>query len=139
MGLRKDDPKTLEKLSLFTKAASDILNNPIPENTPMYGKNAFATASGVHAAAIRKEAKGDSRILYFAFEPGIIGQKPVVDVGSFSGKANVLSKLEELGIDPVGKDKMVQDILKEAKQARGLLTETTIRGIVKRYMNGNHQ
>lgn len=137
MGLRHDDPKTLERLSLFTQAVADILDNPIPKNTPMYGDSAFATASGVHAAAINKEAASGLYTLYFAFPPEMVGQKPVVEIGPFSGKANVLAKLGELEIDPTGKDQMVQDILTEAKQGRGLLTEATIRGIVKRHMNGN--
>jgi isopropylmalate/homocitrate/citramalate synthase len=134
MGLRKDNWGILEKVKLFTKNVSDILGNSIPNNTPMYGDSAFATSSGVHAAAINKETKGDY-LIYFPFSPESIGQKPTVEIGPFSGKANVLAKLKELGINPTNRAKMVQDILEEAKQGRCLLTETTIRGIAERRLH----
>lgn len=134
-GFRKDDPTTIKHLNDFARFAAGLLNYPIPRNTPVYGENAYATASGVHAAATGKESGSGEYNLYFPFDPQTVGREPQVEIGPFSGKANVVFKLRKLGINPTSE--MVEAILKEAKNGRGLLADSTIVGIANRDPNGN--
>ena len=53
-------PADLAKLPAYCQAVSDATGVPIPTKYPVVGRDAFRTATGVHAAAIAKAArKGD--------------------------------------------------------------------------------
>lgn len=131
-GFREDDLTGLRK---FTQLVSNLLSYEIPPNMPVYGEGAFSTASGVHASAVDKEAMSDGiHRTYFPINPNLVGGKARVEVGPFSGSANVIFKLREMGIYP--DDDVVKKILMEARKGRNLLSDTTIRGIAGS-MNGN--
>ena len=126
----------LQRLQEFSRVASDVLHIAIPKNAPVIGESAFATSSGVHSAPLDKSEDEVSDI-YFPYHPGLVGRKPKVEVGRFSGAATVRYKLKSLGIQPI--DGMVDEILHEAKNERGFISETTIRNIAQRYLNNQHQ
>lgn len=128
-GFRQTD---LTKLKDFSRIASEILHFPIPRNAPVIGESAHATSSGVHSAPLDK-AEDKFSDIYFAYDPGIVGGEPKVEVGRFSGAATVRYKLKALSI-PFNEE-MVMEILDVAKKGRGFLSETTIRGIAQRHLN----
>src|SRR3989344_395755 len=131
-GYRNTD---LRELNHFSQVASELLNFPIPSNAPVIGKSSFATGSGVHAAALYKEATRNGSVgIYFPFPPGDVGASPDVKIGPFSGAHNVYMRLEKLGIEPT--EEVVQAILNEAKSQRKLLTDETIKGISQQFLNG---
>jgi len=125
----------LSGLVRFSQLASHILNFPIPSNAPIVGETAFATGSGVHASALKKESGINSATgIYFPFPPRTVGAEPKVRIGPFSGESNVVMVLNELGIeyDP----KVVEAVLREAKQQRGLLPNDYVERIAERILNG---
>lgn len=128
-GYRNDD---LSELQEFSKRASEILHFTVPRNAPVVGESAFATSSGVHSAPLDK-SNNDVSDIYFPYDPRIVGEKPKVEIGLFSGAATVRYKLKSLGIQST--KEMVEDILEEAKSGRGFISETTIRGIAQRHLN----
>ena len=75
---------------------------PIPDNYPVVGKDAFRTATGVHAAAVVKAwKKGDRDLMdavYSAIPASLVGREQEIDVGPMSGKSNVVFWLEQHGI-----------------------------------------
>lgn len=126
----------LSHLIEFSRMASDILNFPIPSNAPIAGSSAFSTGSGVHAAALKKEQNSNGVTgVYFPFPPGEVGATPRVRIGPFSGESNVVMVLNELGIEP--SDEVVKAILQEAKQKRGLISNTYVARIASGILNGN--
>ena len=63
----------IEPLRRYVDTASEATGVPIPPNYPVFGNDAFRTATGVHAAAIIKaKKKGDVRLadrIYWACRP----------------------------------------------------------------------
>ena len=127
-GFRNDT--NLSNVTHFANLISDVFHYPIPPNTPVYGANAFATASGIHASVVNREQLGDrEHRTYFPIPPSVVGGKPRVEVGPFSGASNVLFKLRELEIPET--QEIVAAVLEAAKKGRGLLSNSTIKGIAQ--------
>lgn len=113
----------------FTHLASDILN-VAHQNTheAIIGEQWPETGSGVHASTYGK--MGDVPI-YFPFDPREVGLEPKVRIGPMSGLANVRIFCESIGIQDVTEEK-AQEILDAAKSTWSLLSEQTVRQIMRR-------
>ena len=74
---------------------------PIPPNYPVVGRDAFRTATGVHAAAVIKAFRKNDHALvdavYSGVPAGMVGREQEVDVGPMSGRSNVIFWLEKRG------------------------------------------
>ena len=85
----------------------------------MFGRDAFRTGTGVHAAAVIKSyKKGDRQLadlVYSGVPAGQFGLEQVIEIGPMSGKSNVIYWLEKRGIEP--SDERVNRIYEYAKQA----------------------
>jgi len=118
----------LSKLGEYCKLASDAVGLPIPANYPVFGGDAFETATGVHAAAVIKAfKKGDHWLanrVYSGVPADLFGLEQVIAVGPMSGKSNVTWFLEKRGIQPT--EERVQKVLDLAKKTPRLLTEAEI-------------
>ena len=72
-------------------------------NYPIVGRDAFRTATGVHAAAVIKAfKKKDSALadtVYSGVPAGMVGREQIIEVGPMSGKSNVIYWLERRGIE----------------------------------------
>jgi 2-isopropylmalate synthase len=126
MGHRTGD---LHRLAEYCATVSHACDVPIPANYPVVGRDAFRTATGVHAAAIAKAArKGDHELMdavYSGVPAAAVGREQEIEVGPLSGKWNVVFWLEKRGL-PVS-DEVVERILARAKQSPTTLTEDDIR------------
>lgn len=124
--------RDLSALPDYCRAVSEACDVPIPDNYPVVGRDAFRTATGVHAAAVAKAWKKGNRALADAVYSGIpasmVGREQEIDVGPMSGKSNVIFWLERRGI-PVN-DELVDRIFQRAKDAPAVLTEAQIRALV---------
>ena len=118
----------LSRLFEYCKLASEAVGVPIPPNYPVFGKDAFETATGVHAAAVIKAfKKGDHWLanrVYSGVPADLVGLEQVIAVGPMSGRSNVTWFLERRGIQPT--DEQVQRVLELAKRTPRLLTEKEI-------------
>jgi 2-isopropylmalate synthase len=125
MGYRSGD---LRKLEAYCQAVSQACGVPIPDNYPVIGRDAFRTATGVHAAAVVKAwKKGDTELMdavYSAIPASMVGREQVIDVGPMSGKSNVLFWLEKRGI--TADEALVERIFQKAKASKTVLTEEEI-------------
>jgi 2-isopropylmalate synthase len=122
----------LTKLSEYCAKAADAIGWDIPLNYPVFGKDAFRTATGVHAAAVIKSyRKGDDELadlIYSGVPAGLFGLRQVIEVGPMSGKSNVVYWLESRGIEPT--DERVTRIYEQAKKAAGVLGEHEVLALV---------
>ncbi|HKA86502.1 MAG TPA: LeuA family protein [Haliangiales bacterium] len=127
----------LSKLVLWCKLVSKATRVPIPANYPVVGSDAFRTATGVHAAAIVKaERKGHAWLadrIYSGVPASLFGKEQEIEVGFYSGEANVTWWLRSRGIEP--EPPLVRRILDLAKSGDHLLTEEEIRQVIKEYRN----
>jgi len=91
LGWIKND---LSRLGEYCETAAKICDWSVPYNYPVFGRDAFRTATGVHAAAVIKSyRKGDQRladIVYSGVPAGEFGLEQVIEIGPMSGKSNVV-------------------------------------------------
>jgi 2-isopropylmalate synthase len=118
----------LSLLRAYCKVASEACAWTIPVNYPVFGKDAFRTATGVHAAAVIKSyRKGNAHladIIYSGVPAGQFGLEQVIEVGPMSGKSNVIYWLEKRGLE--ANDERVNRIYDRAKQSSAVLAEEEI-------------
>jgi 2-isopropylmalate synthase len=120
--------RDLSKLKEFCETVARATHTTIPANSPVMGRDAFRTATGVHAAAIMKAyRKGDSKladVVYSGVPASLFGLEQVIEVGPLSGKSNVLYWLEKHGIP--ANDDLVNRIFHAAKNASRVLTDAEL-------------
>ncbi|MFZ5894010.1 MAG: LeuA family protein [Myxococcota bacterium] len=125
LGWRRLD---LRELPAYVSAAAKALGFEVPRQQPVVGADAFRTATGAHAAAVSKAlSHGDSWLadrVFSSVPAGLVGRAQGLDVGPFSGEANVTAWLTARGIDP--SEATVRRLLALAKQANAVLSETEI-------------
>lgn len=118
----------LSRLREYCAVASRACGWTIPLNYPVFGRDAFRTATGVHAAAVIKSyKKGDHQLadmVYSGVPAGLFGLEQVVEIGPMSGKSNVIYWLEKRGIEP--SEDRVSRIYDRAKQSTGVLADEEI-------------
>jgi 2-isopropylmalate synthase len=129
LGLIDRDLSTLKK---YSEAVAAATHTPIPPNYPVVGRDAFRTATGVHAAAIVKAyKKNDTELansIYSGVPSHLFGMEQVIEIGPLSGKSNVIYWLEKRGL-PVT-DELVERIFSAAKESDHVLKEPEIIALV---------
>jgi 2-isopropylmalate synthase len=73
---------------------AEVVNLAPDEHLAYVGKSAFAHKGGIHVAAMRRNA--DS---YQHIDPALVGNEMRVVVSELSGRGNLMSKAEQLGLD----------------------------------------
>jgi 2-isopropylmalate synthase len=134
LGMRHDD---LSALPRYVDSVSTSASVPVPANAPMIGRDAFRTATGVHAAAIIKAQKKGDRWLtdyvYSGVPASLIGRNQEIEVGPMSGSSNVIFYLSQRGIVPG--HELIQAVLLAAKESNRILQEPEILAIVRHFEN----
>ncbi len=120
--------RDLTSLNDLVRAVSDATGEPIPVNYPVFGRDAFRTATGVHAAAVVKAfRKNDPELMdsvYSGVPAQMVGRVQQIEVGPLSGKSNVVFWLEQHGFVPA--DEVVDRVFRRAKSSQRVLTEQEI-------------
>jgi 2-isopropylmalate synthase len=123
----------LTALAEYVRLASEATEVPIAVNYPVFGRDAFRTATGVHAAAIIKaRRKGEDWLadrVYSGVPAGMVGERQTIEVGFMSGMSNVVYWLHEHGIEP--EPALVEAIFTAAKERNRVLTEDELVEICK--------
>lgn len=120
--------RDLTSLRLYVEAISEATGIPIPANYPVFGRDAFRTATGVHAAAVIKALqKGDTKlanVVYSGVPCHDFGLEQQIEIGPMSGKSNVIYWLRRRQIEP--DDSTVERIFAMAKRSDRVLREEEI-------------
>ncbi|HEU5411304.1 MAG TPA: LeuA family protein [Candidatus Acidoferrales bacterium] len=125
MGLIERD---LSKLKMYSDTVARATRTTVPPNYPVVGRDAFRTATGVHAAAIIKAyRKGDAALansVYSGVPSNLFGLEQVIEIGPMSGRSNVTFWLEKHLISVT--EDLVTRIFDAAKKAERVLTDDEI-------------
>lgn len=120
--------RDLSNLTRYCETVSVATGVPIPVSYPMVGRDAFRTATGVHAAAVIKAfRKGDdwlADMVYSGVPAKMLNREQTIEIGPMSGKSNVIFWLERKGIDVT--NERVERILNRAKQCDSVLTDEEV-------------
>jgi 2-isopropylmalate synthase len=126
--------RDLSKLVEYCETVARAVRWTIPSNYPLVGRDAFRTATGVHAAAIVKALqKGDHALadgVYSGVPAGLFGRRQEVDIGFMSGTSNVAFWLRERSIEP--SEDLIAAILQLAKATTRTLRDDEILAVVHR-------
>jgi 2-isopropylmalate synthase len=120
--------RDLTHLNDLVQIVSEATGEPIPDNYPVFGRDAFRTATGVHAAAVVKAFhKNDADLadtVYSGVPARLVGRSQQIEIGPMSGKSNVVFWLERRAIP--ADEEMVERIFRRAKASATVLTEQEI-------------
>lgn len=130
--------RDLSKLAPLCDLVSRATDFPIPINYPAFGRDAFRTGTGVHAAAIIKaQAKGDDALadaIYSGVPAAMFGREQIIAIGPMSGLSNVHFWMKKRGLEAGAG--VAEAVLKAAKEGDRLLTDDEVLVIVERARSG---
>ena len=122
----------LSRLGEYCKVAAESCGWTIPYNYPVFGRDAFRTATGVHAAAViksyRKQDPQLADLVYSGVPASLFGLKQKIEIGPMSGKSNVIFWLETRGLE--ASEERVSRIYEHAKQSSAVLEEDEVMQLV---------
>ena len=126
--------RDLTKLVEYCETIARAVRWQIPPNYPLVGRDAFRTATGVHAAAIIKAMqKSDTWLVdrvYSGVPAGMFGRRQEIGVGFMSGASNVTYWLRQRGLEP--SDDLVSAILQAAKATTHILSDEEVMAVIAR-------
>jgi 2-isopropylmalate synthase len=118
LGLSALPSGRLKDLCEVSRFVADVANLAVGGGMPYVGRSAFAHKAGVHVAAMQRHAAS-----YQHVEPDLVGNEMRVVVSDLSGRANILQKAAELGVEvDAGEELAALDQIKD-DEARGLSYE----------------
>lgn len=125
MGLIDRD---LSKLKEYSDVVARATHTTVPPNYPVVGRDAFRTATGVHAAAIIKAyRKGDTLLanaVYSGVPSNLFGLEQIIEIGPLSGRSNVTYWLETHNIPAT--EELVTRIFEAAKRSERVMRDEEI-------------
>jgi len=124
--------RDLSNLTRYCDTVSVSTGVPISISYPIVGRDAFRTATGVHAAALIKAFnKGDewlADMVYSGVPASMLNREQTIEIGPMSGKSNVIFWLERNGIEPTRE--RVERIFNCAKQSDSVLTNEEVTRLI---------
>lgn len=87
-------PEKLARLTHLSHLVAELANMAPRDNDPYVGRDAFTHKGGMHADAVRKH-----KASYEHIEPELVGNRTRLTVSEMSGRASLLHKAAELGLD----------------------------------------
>jgi 2-isopropylmalate synthase len=137
LGFRDDD---LSRLPEYIDSVAQATRVPVPVNAPIVGRDAFRTATGVHAAAVVKaQARGMDWLadrVYSGVPAAWVGRTQEIEIGPMSGNSNVQYYLASRGL--TNTPEITRAILDAAKKSPRLLNEGEVLEIVRQHRRGSN-
>ncbi|MCP4808512.1 MAG: 2-isopropylmalate synthase [Proteobacteria bacterium] len=130
LGVHEGDLSQMAELVALVSEACEV---PIPVSYPVFGRDAFRTGTGVHAAAVVKAMKrGDDWLadrIYSGVPAGWFGLKQVIEVGHYSGMSNVHAWLVSHGYEAT--EALSKKIFDFAKSTNRVLEDDEIVALIE--------
>jgi 2-isopropylmalate synthase len=104
------DPAALASLTRVSRMLDEILNRQPNRHAPYVGAAAFAHKAGLHASAIAKDPT-----TYEHVPPETVGNQRVVPMSNQAGRANLVRRLAEAGIEVAADDPRLSGLLSAVK------------------------
>lgn len=124
----------LSRLAELVDLASQACVWPIPVNYPVFGKDAFRTGTGVHAAAVIKALKKGHDWLADSVYSGVparwFGRSQQIEIGHMAGDSNILYWLSSRGLPTT--PELVGAIRDRAKSTARVLDDAEVMEVVER-------
>ena len=102
--------KNLKNLTQCSRLLDEILNRKPNQHLPYVGAAAFSHKGGLHVSAVQKDPK-----TYEHISPEEVGNVRNIVVSDQSGKSNIVSRLNSIGIEFKQDDPKIKKLLEEVK------------------------
>ena len=102
--------KNIVKLTQCSRLLDEILNRKPNQHLPYVGAAAFSHKGGLHVSAVQKDPK-----TYEHINPELVGNVRNIVVSDQSGKSNIVSRLNSIGIEFKQNDPKIKKLLEEVK------------------------
>jgi 2-isopropylmalate synthase len=130
----------LGRLPAYLELVCEATGTAIPANWPVFGRDAFRTGTGVHAAAIIKaEAKGDAWLadrIYSGVPAGMVGLRQRIEISPMSGLSNVRYWLARHGYAGA-EEGLCEYIFAAAKRSDRTLEDAEVHALCASYRTGS--
>ncbi|MCH8183861.1 MAG: citramalate synthase, partial [Proteobacteria bacterium] len=103
--------KDMRKLTHLSRLLDERLNRAPNRGAPYVGESAFAHKGGLHVSAVEKDPS-----TYEHMDPEKIGNRRHIVVSDQSGRANILARFREIGIEIDPKDDRVARLVEQVKE-----------------------
>lgn len=127
----------LTALREYVEFVSQVTGVPLDDRYPVFGRDAFRTGTGVHAAAIVKaKAKGSEWLadrVYSGVPAGMFGLRQIIEVGPMCGLSNVIYWLTDKGYP--AEEELVREIFQLAKSTNRVLTDAELHDRARRWQD----
>jgi 2-isopropylmalate synthase len=129
-------PGQLKKLRETARFVSEIANLSLDSRAAFVGDSAFAHKGGVHVSAVERNPA-----TYEHIAPEIVGNRRRVLVSDLAGRANLLAKARELGVELIDEQRVLNELKRlehdgyefEAAEASFELLVKKLRGAYRPY------
>ena len=102
--------ENIGKLTQCSRLLDEILNRKPNQHLPYVGAAAFSHKGGLHVSAVQKDPK-----TYEHINPEEVGNVRNIVVSDQSGKSNIVSRLNSIGINFKQDDPKIKKLLEEVK------------------------
>ena len=126
----------LTQLGDYVKFVSHAVRIPLPDQYPVFGRDAFRTGTGVHAAAIikAKQKKGSEWLadrVYSGVPAGMFGLQQIIEVGPMCGLSNVIYWLATHGYPQ--EESLAKELFQLAKNTNRVLTDEELHACARQW------
>jgi 2-isopropylmalate synthase len=127
----------LAQLRDYVAFVSKVTGVPVDDRYPVFGRDAFRTGTGVHAAAIVKARNKGSDWLadrvYSGVPAGMFGLQQIIEIGPMSGLSNVVYWLDAHGHPQ--DEALARAIFQLAKSTNRVLSDAELNECVERELS----
>jgi len=109
------DAEQLTHIGQLSRLVDDRLNRAPNRHAAYVGASAFAHKGGLHVSAMTKDSRS-----YEHIDPALVGNTRLILVSDKAGRANILSRLQQMGIDVSADDDHISDLVKTVKDSEAL-------------------
>ncbi len=100
----------LQKLTMLSRLVDDRLNRGANQHAAYVGASAFAHKGGLHVSAVSKDATSYEHIV-----PEIVGNERAILVSDKAGRANIVARLKQLGLENLANSDKIDELVAQVK------------------------
>ncbi|MEE9139993.1 MAG: citramalate synthase [Alphaproteobacteria bacterium] len=103
-------PGNLQHLTHVSRVIDERLNRVPQHNAPYVGESAFAHKGGLHVSAVEKDPR-----TYEHVAPEVVGNRRHVVVSDQAGRANIVARFRDIGIEVEADEPKVKELVEMVK------------------------
>jgi 2-isopropylmalate synthase len=105
----------LTHIGALSRLVDDRLNRAPDRHAAYVGASAFAHKGGLHVSAMNKDSRS-----YEHIDPALVGNSRLILVSDKAGRANIVSRLHQMGIEVADDDDHIGELVKAVKAREAL-------------------